>query len=244
VPVVRTFYGSSRAEARHSRRLRQRLYHGSMAVFERRSERRARAVVGISDAMQSDFRRPMIVIPCGYDPTLFSPGGPKTARPAILFVGDLGTRKRADLLLQAFAESVRPAIDGAELWMVTSDPVDRPGVRWLGRLSPDALAAAYREAWVLCLPSRYEGFGVPCVEAMASGTPVVATASGGTEEILENGRWGRLVQDSDVGRALVDVIASQEYRAQLAALGLERAKQYDIARIADQYEALYRGLSP
>jgi glycosyltransferase involved in cell wall biosynthesis len=239
-PVVRTFYGSARAEARYSTKLRHKLYHYSMVPFERISERRATAVVAISQSTQRYLKRRAVIIPCGYDPTVFSPAGDKSPHPSILFVGDLGTRKRGDFLLELFGRIVRAAVPTAELWMVTTERVAAPGVRWFGRVPTAALADLYRQAWVFCLPSRYEGFGVPYLEAMACGTPVVATRNGGAEEVLDAGRSGRIVVDGELGTELVRLVTNVEARKALAQNGLARAKEYEISRIANQYEALYQ----
>lgn len=238
-PVVRTFYGSSRAEAENSTNFRGRLYHLSMAVPERMSEKRATDRTVISDFTLRYLTRPATVIPCGYDPTVFFLAGVKSTSPSILFVGDLGTRKRAELLLETFAKAVRPAVPAAELWMVTTAPVSAPGVRWFGRISTPVLADLYRQAWVFCLPSRYEGFGVPYIEAMACGTPVVATCNGGADEVLEDGRWGRLVREQDLGQTLVELLNFEDIRRSFTQRGLERVKSYDISLIAEQYEAVY-----
>ncbi len=239
-PVVRTFYGTSCAEAQYSRKLRHRLYHFSMVPFERISERRATAVVAVSRTTQRYLRRRAVVIPCGYDPTVFFPGGVKSAHPSILFVGDLSTRKRGDLLLQVFAHVVRAAVPTAELWMVTTEGAAAPGVQSLGRVATPILAELYRKAWVFCLPSKYEGFGVPYIEAMASGTPVVATANGAAEDVLDGGSSGLIVKDQELGETLARLLTSEGAREALMTQGLERAKEYSIARIAEEYEALYR----
>lgn len=239
-PIVRTFYGMARAEARYSTKLRHKLYHYSMVPFELISERRATAVVAISQSTQRYLTRRAVIIPCGYDPTVFFPAGTKSAHPSILFVGDLGTRKRGDFLLEVFGRTVRAAVPTAELWMVTTERVAAPGVRWFGRVPTAALADFYRQAWVFCLPSRYEGFGVPYLEAMACGTPVVATPNGGAEEVLDAGRSGRIVADSELGAELVKLLGDAAARSTLIASGLARASGYDISRIARQYEALYR----
>jgi glycosyltransferase involved in cell wall biosynthesis len=210
-----------------------------MAVPERISERRATVLVAISDTTRRYLKRPARIIPCGYDPNVFFPAGTKSVSPSILFVGDLGTRKRAELLLDTFANLVRPAVPTAELWMVTTKPVSGSGVRWFGRVSTHVLADLYRRAWVFCLPSRYEGFGVPYIEAMACGTPVVATPNGGAEEVLEGGRWGRLVQEQELGQALVELLTSKDIRQIMAERGIERVKGFDIALIAEQYEEIY-----
>jgi glycosyltransferase involved in cell wall biosynthesis len=74
---------------------------------------------------------------------------------------------------------------------------------------------------------------------MASGTPVVATPNGGAEEVLDAGGSGRIVHENALGNELVALLTDSEARATLAAAGLARAKRYDIARIAEEYEALY-----
>lgn len=239
-PLVRTFYGSERAEARYSRRIRHRLFHLSMAPLERISLWRATVVVCISASTQKYFKRKAVVIPCGYDPGVFFPGDVKAPQPTILFVGDLNTRKRGDLLLRAFAEVVRPTIPTAELWLVSPQPADAPGVHWIGQVPASDLADSYRRAWVFCLPSSYEGFGVPYLEAMASGTPVVATPNGGAEEVLDSGRAGRIVGERHLGTALLELLTQKTVREDLAARGLERARQYRISEIARRYESLYQ----
>lgn len=239
-PVVRTFYGAARAEASYSTPLRHRLYHLSMIPFELVSERRATEVVAISRATQRYLGRRAIIIPCAYDPRVFFPLRVKSDHPSILFVGDIDTRKRGALLLDVFARVVKPAVPMAQLWMVTRQPVTAPGVRWWGRVPPATLGALYRQAWVFCLPSRYEGFGVPYLEAMASGTPVVATPNGGAEEVLDAGRSGRIVDEAELGPELVRLLIDSDARDALAARGLVRAKQYDVSLIVERYEALYQ----
>jgi glycosyltransferase involved in cell wall biosynthesis len=180
------------------------------------------------------------VIPCAYDGKRFFSGGQKSARPSILFVGDLDTRKRGRLLMDVFAREIRPAVPDAELWMVSADQPDGEGVVAFGRVPPSELADLYRRAWAFCLPSSYEGFGVPYVEAMASGTPVVATHNGGADDVLGGGTYGRVVAEHALGAALVALLRSPEERRRLACAGLERAREYESDRIAERYESVYR----
>jgi phosphatidyl-myo-inositol alpha-mannosyltransferase len=241
-PLVRTFHGSSWAEARSATTLKRRLYHFTMRFFELLSERRATAIVTVSADTRQYLKRPAQVIPCTYDTTRFSPGGSRSERPSILFVGDLDTRKRGRLLVDVFSAVVLPALPDAELWVVTSDAVVADGVRSMGHVSRPHLAELYRRAWVFCLPSSYEGFGVPYIEAMACGTPVVATHNGGADLVLEGGQFGRLVADADLGATLVRLLTSPAERQQLACLGLERARAYDSQLVAAEHEALYERL--
>lgn len=239
-PVVRTFYGAERAEARHSKSWRRMFYHLSMVPFEWVSERRAAALVVISRSVQRYLSRTSFVIPCGFDPHLFHPGGPKSSDPSILFVGALGTRKRAELLLRVFGDEIRSAFPEAQLWMVTDAAVDAPGVRSFRHLRPEALGELYRKAWVFCMPSSYEGFGVPYVEAMASGTPVVATPNGGAQEVLDEGRAGVITTESRLGSELMRLLKDRSAREEFAARGVARALGYESSRIAQQYIELYK----
>jgi glycosyltransferase involved in cell wall biosynthesis len=113
-------------------------------------------------------------------------------------------------------------------------------VEVLGRLSTGELAERYRRAWVFCLPSTYEGFGVPYIEAMASGTAVVTTPNPGSTEVLEGGRWGTLASDAALGDAIVRVLTDVDERQRLEALGLERASRFGWDTIVAEYEAIYR----
>jgi glycosyltransferase involved in cell wall biosynthesis len=92
---------------------------------------------------------------------------------------------------------------------------------------------------VLCLPSTYEGFGRPYVEAMAAGTAVVASRNPGAIDVLDGGRYGVLADDDRLPEALVDLIERDEARQALERAGLSRARQYDWSVVADAYEALY-----
>ncbi len=109
-----------------------------------------------------------------------------------------------------------------------------------GHVAKDELAALYRGARCLVFPSRYEGFGLPIVEAMASGTPVVTTAAGATTEVagdaavvVEPGNPVALA--GGIERALAD-------RERLVAAGLERARRYTWAETARLTLDVYRKL--
>ena len=122
----------------------------------------------------------------------------------MLFVGTWTGRKRGAQLAEAFVRDVLPVVPDAELRMVTRDaPATLPaGVAALGRLDDDELVAEYGRAWVFCLPSSYEGFGIPYAEAMAAGLPVVATPNIGARYVTDEGRAGVLASLDDVGTAV------------------------------------------
>jgi phosphatidyl-myo-inositol alpha-mannosyltransferase len=239
---LRTVHGSSLREAIHVQGLRQRL---AMSTFWLR-EMLATAVADESIAVSWNTKRwrPWIrtVIPNGVDCRRFRPGT-KSAAPSVLFVGTYLQRKRGNLLADVFEADVRPRLPDAELWMVADDvPIERPGVRVFARLADDELAALYRAAWVFCLPSTYEGFGIPYIEAMASGCPVVATRNAGAVEVTENGRYGLLVSDEELGSSLLRLLTSAEERSRLVKASLAYVRRFDLEKVAAEYEAVYRRL--
>jgi glycosyltransferase involved in cell wall biosynthesis len=101
------------------------------------------------------------------------------------------------------------------------------GVRaesWLGRVSDDELARLYRGARCLVYPSLYEGFGLPIVEAMACGTPVVTSAGGATEETA--GGAAVLVDPRAIASIAAGIDEAFGRREELRRLGIERAQAF------------------
>ncbi|HXH13642.1 MAG TPA: glycosyltransferase family 4 protein [Alphaproteobacteria bacterium] len=239
-PLVRTLHGAALAEARHAPSWRSKAYYLSFAVSELVEAHRATSAVAASHATRRYFPFVRRVVPLGIDLACFHPDGARSPRPSILFVGTLRGRKGGDKLVQAFERVVRPALPEAELWLVSEAPADAPGTRYFNKPATTALAELYRRAWVFCLPSAYEGFGLPYVEALASGTPVVATPNDGACEIMANGRYGVLTDVEALGPALLDLLRDPQRRAELAVCGLSRAQDFDLNRVVAEYEALFR----
>jgi glycosyltransferase involved in cell wall biosynthesis len=241
--VVRTLHGSSLAEARHARRWRSRLVYLSIYPFEVISSLRAGRCVAVSRHTTKHFPWVRDVIPNGIDVNVFQPTERKSAAPSVLVVGHrLYDRKRLDLVLDVFETTIRVKLPRAELWLVCDDRVIAPGVRQFTSIPGEELARLYREAWVFCLPSSYEGFGRPYVEALASGTAVVATPNQGAREILDDGEYGILVAPSYLGAALLEVLENHEKRATFERRGPARARDYTWGRIADRYEEIYESV--
>ena len=179
------------------------------------------------------------VVPNGVDLERFHPRA-RSPHPSVLFVGTYLQRKRGKLLADAFEREVLPALPNSELWMVCQDAPRRPGVSVLGRVSDAELAELYGRAWVFCLPSRYEGFGIPYVEAMASGCPVVATRNPGAAEVTRNGQLGVIADDKSLGDEIVHLLTSSDERERLAKAALENVSRYDLRVVAADYEAIYQ----
>jgi alpha-1,3-rhamnosyl/mannosyltransferase len=155
----------------------------------------------------------------------FAPGGAAAQGDYVLAVGTLEPRKN----IAAAQEAARLA--GVELRVVGArgwGGVEADG--WLGRVSDDELAALYRGARCLVYPSLYEGFGIPVLEAMACGTPVVTSAGGATEEVA--GGAAVLVDPLDPVSIAAGIDEAFSRRDELVARGLERARMFTWERVA------------
>lgn len=171
-------------------------------------------------------------------PAGFAPDGPRAAGDYVLAVGTLEPRKN----LVRLAEAARLA--GAELRVVGArgwGDVELPShVRLLGAVGDDELAALYRGARCLAYPSLYEGFGIPIVEAMACGAPVVTSRGGATEEVA--GGAAVLVDPLDPASiaAGLQEAAAPARAAELRAAGLARAAHFTREKVVDAMHAVYR----
>ncbi len=239
---VRTMHGSCLAEALHITGAKNKLRMLGLGLSEVVAAAAAHRTVGVSENTLRSYPWIHQMIPNGVNLEKYCPTEQKESVPTILFVGTYKNRKRGELLMKVFEDCVRPALPDAKLWMVCSDAPSAPGVTVFGRVTEDKLVELYRKAWVFSLPSSYEGFGVPYIEAMASGTAVVATPNPGAKEVLGEGSFGHLVEPGELGHALVDLLKDPIKRAHFEKQGLQRAQDFSWTRIAQQYEELYQEL--
>lgn len=246
-PVVRTMHGTALAEAWfngvHGRSPKRFLLHLYFYLMEFLADLRADRVVAVSAGTGRFYLRMHEVIPNGIDLERFEAAAraeTKSAVPSILFVGELDSRKRGRWLVDVFRRQVRPRVPGAELWLVSPDrPTGDDGVIHCGTPDDATLAARYARAWVMCLPSAYEGFGRPYAEAMAAGTVAAATSNPGADDVLDGGRAGVLADDATLADALVAVLSDASARERFVAVGRERAAHYAWPRVAEAYERAY-----
>jgi phosphatidyl-myo-inositol alpha-mannosyltransferase len=239
---VRTFYGSALSEAVHAGRPLRFLYQALFYLFEWISCVRRGRLIGISAVVRRDLPLVKRDIPCGVPLDRYHPMDPKTPHPSILFFGDLKGRKRGDVLVSLFDRVIRPAIPGCTLSIVGPTPVAGPGVVFLGHIGEVQLIKELQQSWILCMPSSYEGFGVPAIEAMACGTIAVGTRCAGLQEIIVDGENGLLCPVSMLGPVLIKAITDTRLRDRIVQAGLSCAQKYDIERIAEDYSGLYQSL--
>jgi phosphatidyl-myo-inositol alpha-mannosyltransferase len=242
-PVLRVMHGSARDEARSATSIGRRVLQTGVYGLELLTALTQSNCVGVSANTQRSNPFVRHVVPNGVDLSVFHPDqGARAERPVIVFVGALGGRKRGAWLLEQFANDIRPHHPDAELHMVCEPGPILPGVVYHTALADGELAALYRYAWVFASPSTYEGFGLPYLEAMASGTAVVATPNSGSREVLGAGTFGRLPSDEQFASAVRELLTDAGRRDLLVRAGLRRASELSLERTLDAYESLLQAM--
>src|SRR5207237_43222 len=116
-------------------------------------------------------------------------------------------------------------------------------IRLLGQVTDEALPAIYQGATLFLYPTLYEGFGLPVVEAMASGVPVITSNTSALREIGEG--FAYLVNPLDIealARAIAHSMADPNHRASLSDLGRRRAREFSWERTARRTLAVYKSV--
>ena len=174
----------------------------------------------------------VVVVPNGIDPEIFSPGPPKTPPPVtttksfkFLFVGGTLERKGIDVLLEAYTQAFGPSDDvsliikdfglGGFYRLVSFREkvfdaqlrADVPEIVYSDAdLTTEQLLSLYRSCDCFAFPYRGEGFGIPILEAMACGLPVIVTAGGAADDFLDDGTAYRIRSERKaIGKSVYDV---------------------------------------
>jgi len=213
---------------------------GALAL--RGGVRAADAIVAVSAFTRDELvdlldvpRERIRIVPNGVDP-VFSPDGPRAEGDYVLAVGTLEPRKNLSAAVEAARlAGVELRVAGAAGW----GGVDAAG--WVGEPTDAELAALLRGARCLVYPSLYEGFGLPVLEGMACGTPVVTSRGGATEEVA--GGAAVLVDPRDPASIAAGIEEADTRRDELRAAGLTRASSFTWRRSADLVEALWRDVA-
>jgi phosphatidylinositol alpha-mannosyltransferase len=240
IPILRTFNGTAIMEAIHAKTIGMFLRQLILYPLEYFSAFRCDYSVSISENTKRFIPLIKEVIPCGVDINYIQNGNAmKSEVPSILFVGTIEGRKRGELLVKQFIQVIKPNIPNSELWMVSDKNVYGSGIINYGRVDTDTLFELYRKSWVFCMPSSYEGFGVPYIEAMAAGSAVVATANVGAQEILMNGRYGIICKDKKLGVQIVELLNNVKERDDFIKNSLNEVGKYDWSNVTKKYVDLY-----
>lgn len=224
--------------------------------------RHSRNLIAVSDYARREVSRRYpgrvcTVIPEGYDPAYHPPSG-KLLRKHVLALSDFSPRKNTVRVLAAYAALPDSLRRRYPLSLVISMPHMQEKFSRLTRTygiasetrfyvtpAKEVLAGLYRSAAVFLYPSLYEGFGLPLLEAMASGTPVVTSGYGAMREVA--GDAAHLVDpvsvDSITG-AMHRILTDAAYRDSLSHKGIKRSKRFSWSRAATEtikiYEQTYR----
>lgn len=175
----------------------------------------------------------------------------------VLFVSTIEPRKNVPTLLMAYKQlldnyraPVTLALGGEKGWLFDEvfALVEKLGlqerVRFLGRVSPEDLLGLYNAAKLLVHPAFYEGFGLPPLEAMACGTPVIVSNTSSLPEVV--GDAAMLVEPTDadgLAVAIWRVLSDNGLRKQMVHKGLQRARLFSWEKAAQETLAIYRRLA-
>lgn len=236
-------------------RYRQGLARRVHSEQKRRSIARADAVICISEATRRDVLEHcsgidaarVHVVHLGVDRALFFPDPVSSAAfdRQVLFVGQRGGYKRFDLAVEALRQlpDLSLGIVGPRL-----DDVERSRLqealkeRWYeyGPVATRDLRSLYSSAFAFVFPSDYEGFGLPVLEAMACGCPVVAAPRSSLPEVGGDAAMYASSQTADAYAQQLQALQSATLREQLVQAGLQRSSTFTWERTFAQTDAIYR----
>ena len=205
-----------------------------------RAARKAVRVLTVSERTRRDLRElydvpdeKIVVTPNGVDPA-FTPG--EGSHDYVLLVGAVQERKNPLAAVAAADEAGLPlVVAGPAKDVALARELERRGARVTGYVEQEELVRLYRGAACLVQPSRYEGFGLPVLEAMACGTPVVAVPEPALQEVAGDAAiWA---EEHELGGGIRRAVAERE---RLVAAGLERARLFSWAETARRTVAVYQ----
>jgi alpha-1,3-rhamnosyl/mannosyltransferase len=211
-----------------------------------RSARRAVRVLAISERTKADLvelyglaPERIVVTPLGVDPVFApDPSSNGASGSYLLLVGAVEPRKNPLAAATAARELGRKLIAvGPVRDAGLARALEREGAELRGYVPREELAELYRGAACLLFPSRYEGFGLPLVEAMASGTPVVAAPDAALREVA-----GDAAVFAQPGELAAGIRRALDDRERLVTAGLERVRRYTWEETARRTVQVYREL--
>ncbi|HEY0144122.1 MAG TPA: glycosyltransferase family 1 protein [Thermoanaerobaculia bacterium] len=216
-----------------------RLYAKTML---RRAVRKARVVLTVSDAVRHELEselgaRNVIVTPNGIDAEFFA-DGPKGEGRYFLYAGNDKPHKNVGVLLEAFAKIREQA--QASLVLTGARFRGGEGVIAPGFVGTGELAALYRGALAVVMPSSEEGFGLPAAEAMACGAPVITSRAAALVELTGDAALHVDVEADALAETMLRVAQNAPLRSELAANGRARAARFTWSRCAAMTRHAYR----
>jgi glycosyltransferase involved in cell wall biosynthesis len=229
-------------------------YSGLYAAWQRRIlpliARRARKVITVSPFSRNELDELLgveaEVVYGGVDARFTPDAEPaKRERPYVLCVASHTARKNLKALVPAAQALAQDGIDllvagGHRPQFAAESGLD--ALQLLGHVPDEALPGLYGGAEAFVLPSLYEGFGLPVLEAMASGTPVVAADTTALPDTCGGAARLTAPDPHSIREALTQLVKDDEEKARLRALGLEHARRFTWERTASEVDAVVRTL--
>jgi glycosyltransferase involved in cell wall biosynthesis len=220
----------------------KRIYRSDIIITTSKYvEGEARDILKVEDSR-------VVSIPLGYNPVFNSVEGgkvmPETSEKYILFTGSIEPRKNLVRLLRAYLmlpgqikKEYRLLLAGFKGWE-NKEIVELMGklgekARYMGYVDNETLASLYRKAACFVYPSLYEGFGLPPIEAMASGCPVVVSRVASLPEVCGDAAcYVDPVDTESIAEGIINVLENRALRKDLITRGLERARLFSWERTA------------
>ena len=211
--------------------------------------RRARMIITVSEAVRQEVIRhfhisPNLVraVPLAASPEFFPQPPSASQKPFFLFVGTLEPRKNITGLIEAWLASRH--LSGADLILAGRNRADfaglpeHEGLHLLGEVPDQLLPQLYSDALAFVYPTHYEGFGLPVLEAMQCGCPVITSNDPAVTEVAA-GAAIHAESPSEIAQAMCAVAADPVLRQTLSASGLARARAFSWSRTARETHAVY-----
>jgi glycosyltransferase involved in cell wall biosynthesis len=240
---VRTFYGSALNEALHAATVPRFMYQALFYFFEWVSCLKKGKLAGISRTTAKRLPCVRSVIYCSVPLEIYTPGETSnTPNPSLLFLGDLDSRKRGRLLVNIFHGEIIKRFPDCTLTIIGPQPCNGKNIEYIGNCTEQELIRQYQKSWGCCMPSSYEGFGVPVLEAFACGCAVVATVNSGVREVITHEVNGMVCTPETLGITVIEVLENSKLRSSLIHNGKQSARSFATEKIAGEYERFYREL--
>jgi len=223
--------------------------------------KKARKVITVSEFCRAEIAErwdlPADKIETTYEAarSLFKPGKKKkSAPPTLLFVSAIHPRKNLGRLIRVWGRlrsgrfpELRLKVIGPAGWSAGPDlralkaAVAKGGAEWLGAQTDAELKEAYQTATMLVYPSLYEGFGLPPLEAMACGCPVVCSKTASLPEVCgDAAEYFDPTSEEEMSAKIAYLLGNGERREDLSRAGIAKAGEYSWGRMAEETAAVYR----
>lgn len=219
---------------------------------------RSRAIITISDFSKQEIikslgipKEKIIVAPCGFDKSLFKPRKDEPNENFIGYLGGFNQRKNVPLLLKSFKRVTEQVKDAKLIIGGTGRQINYlkklasvlgldDKIKFIGFIKENELADFYSKLKVFVYPSSYEGFGIPPLEAMACGVPVIVSNRSSLPEVVGDAGIKVNPTEKEIFQAIISVLQNDDFRKALSKKSIEQANEYSWKRTAEITLKVYK----